>query len=250
MKPLFIAMIFFLVCVILCCTCHPELLYYDQGCHPRDLSLVFSSDSPVFFPMGVYSASFDADNSAKARADHLRVSFKNTRETAAAITGMSLRKAIKYLSNVRAHKECIPFRRFKGGVGRCAQVKPFKGVTQGRWPEKSCAYLLDLLKNAGANAEKKGLKKDKMMVKHVQVNQAPKQRRRTYRAHGRINAYMAHPCHVEIILTKKSSVSVPKATEEEKKIANAQKWLKLNKRQVARRATIKAHRQTMKVASA
>jgi large subunit ribosomal protein L17e len=39
-------------------------------------------------------------------------------------------------------------------------------------------------------------------VKHIQVNQAPKQRRRTYRAHGRINAYMASPCHIEIIVVE------------------------------------------------
>ena len=32
------------------------------------------------------------------------------------------------------------------------------------------------------------------------MNQAPKQRRRTYRAHGRINPYMASPCHIELIV--------------------------------------------------
>jgi large subunit ribosomal protein L17e len=49
-------------------------------------------------------------------------------------------------------------------------------------------------------------------VKHIQVNQAPKQRRRTYRAHGRINAYMASPCHIEIILVEKDE-QVAKTTE-------------------------------------
>ena len=51
--------------------------------------------------------------------------------------------------------------------------------------------------------EAKGLKRENLVVKHIQVNQAPKQRRRTYRAHGRINAYMASPCHIEIILVAK-----------------------------------------------
>lgn len=41
-----------------------------------------------------------------------------------------------------------------------------------------------------------------LIIKHIQVNHAPKQRRRTYRAHGRINAYMASPCHVEIIVVE------------------------------------------------
>jgi len=35
---------------------------------------------------------------------------------------MHLRRAVAYLKNVIGHKECVPFRRFTGGVGRCAQV--------------------------------------------------------------------------------------------------------------------------------
>ena len=63
------------------------------------------------------------------------------------------------------------------------------GVSKARWPLKSAQYLLDLLKNAEANADAKGLDTGALVVKHIQVNQAPKQRRRTYRAHGRINPY-------------------------------------------------------------
>ena len=33
----------------------------------------------------------------------------------------------------------------------------------------------------------KGLDVDSLVVEHIQVNAAPKMRRRTYRAHGRIN---------------------------------------------------------------
>lgn len=35
---------------------------------------------------------------------------------------MALRRAVQYLKNVKDKKECVPFRRFNGGVGRCAQV--------------------------------------------------------------------------------------------------------------------------------
>lgn len=35
---------------------------------------------------------------------------------------MHLRRAVAFLKNVIGHKECVPFRRFTGGVGRCAQV--------------------------------------------------------------------------------------------------------------------------------
>ena len=57
--------------------------------------------------------------------------------------------------------------------------------------------------SAGSNAEVKGLDVDNLYISHIQVNQAQKQRRRTYRAHGRINPYMSNPCHIELILSEK-----------------------------------------------
>lgn len=81
---------------------------------------------------------------AMARADDQRVHFKNTHETARAIKGMMLKRAIQFLENVKAKKEIVPFRRFNGGVGRKAQAKQW-GTTQGRWPKKSAEYILALL---------------------------------------------------------------------------------------------------------
>jgi large subunit ribosomal protein L17e len=49
----------------------------------------------------------------------------------------------------------------------------------------------------------KGLDVDSLYISHIQVNKAMQQRRRTYRAHGRINPYMSSPCHVELILSEK-----------------------------------------------
>ena len=49
----------------------------------------------------------------------------------------------------------------------------------------------------------KGLDVDALSVYHIQVNRAIQQRRRTYRAHGRINPYMSSPCHVELVLSEK-----------------------------------------------
>jgi ribosomal protein L22 len=68
----------------------------------------------------------------------------------------------------------------------CSQAKQWK-TTQGRWPKKSAEFLLQLLKNAESNADNKGLDVDRLVIEHVQVNRAPCLRRRTYRAHGRIN---------------------------------------------------------------
>ncbi|KAG9283946.1 hypothetical protein G9A89_005453 [Geosiphon pyriformis] len=167
--------------------------------------------------------------SAKTRGAYLRVHFKNTRETAQAISGRKLLNAIKYLEDVKGHKQAVPFRRFNGGVGRCAQAKAF-GATQGRWPTKSADFLLDLLKNVQSNAELKQLEVEKLVITHIQVNQAPKQRRRTYRAHGRINPYMSSPCHIEIIVSEEA-VKV-KREDDDKKVQ------RLNRRQIARKRVL------------
>ena len=72
-----------------------------------------------------------ASKASKARGSHLRVHFKNTRETTQAIKGMSLVKAKKYLEDVMDHKRAIVFRRFCGGIGRTAKAKN-EGSTNGQ----------------------------------------------------------------------------------------------------------------------
>jgi len=176
------------------------------------------------------AASANPAKTAKSRGSYLRVHFKNTREVAAAIAGMNLKKAYAYLANVKEHKQAIPFRRFKGGVGRTAQAKPF-GVTQARWPVKSVQFVEDLLKNAESNAEVKSLSVDDLYISHISVNQAPRQRRRTYRAHGRINPYMSSPSHIEVILAEKDAV----VAKEKGAVVR-----KLNVRQLARKARLTA----------
>ena len=154
--------------------------------------------------MGKYS--FDPDQaveSSKARGSALRAHFKHCREVCHNIKGMKLPKAKAYLEDVLQFKQAVAFTKFTGGCGRHAQGKLQKAAgDKVRWPQKATKIVLDLLKNAEANAEMKGLDVDDLVVKHSQANRAQKQRRRTYRAHGRINPYMASPAHIEIVLTK------------------------------------------------
>jgi len=144
---------------------------------------------------------------------------------------MSLKKAKKYLNDVLVHQRGIPFRRFNGGVGRSPQGNEFKW-TQVRWPRKSVKLILGLLQNAEANAEIKNLDIDSLHVSHVQVNRAPKMRRRTYRAHGRINPYMSSPCHVELILTEKEAPI--KKSKEKTEAAPTKKSKKFSKKKQQR----------------
>ena len=139
---------------------------------------------------------------------------------------MELSKAKAYLEAVLRKERVIPFRRFCGGIGRTTQAKNESSTNngQGRWPAKSVELLIGLLRNAESNAEVKGLDVDSLYISHIQVNQAVKQRRRTYRAHGRIGPYMSSPCHVELTLTEKEA---PVAKE-------ASRARKLTKLQLAR----------------
>merc|ERR1719222_1300404 len=135
---------------------------------------------------------------------------------------MNLRSAQKYLEAVCEKKRCIPFRKYRGCIGRTPQAMAFK-TTQGRWPVKSCKVVLDLLRNAESNAEFKNLDTDNLVIKHIQVNAAQQGRRRTYRAHGRIGPYMSCPSHIEMILEEKEeSTEKPEEEVKEKKFTRKQ----------------------------
>lgn len=180
------------------CFFHPFRPFFSF--FQRVLSLLYSS----FLSFLGYSIflSFLSYLVAKSRGTNLRVHYKNAVEVACAIRGMDLTRAKAYLNNVLQQKEAIPYTHFTGGRGRHAQAKSMKtpGSLAG-WPKNSVKAILNLLENAEANATTKSLDTSNLIVNHSQVNMAPKGRRRTYRAHGRINPYMRVPAHIEIILT-------------------------------------------------
>ena len=159
----------------------------------------------------------NALKAAKSRGSHLRVHFKHCREVCNAISGLKAERAINFLEDVLEKKQAVPYTKFTGGIGRKAQAKVTNASgDKVRWPVKAAKIVLELVKNAVANAEAKDLDVSNLYVSHAQANRAIKQRRRTYRAHGRIGPYMANPAHIELILTEKQE-SVKKG-EDSKKI--------------------------------
>ena len=168
----------------------------------------------------------DSSKSCSSKGKDLRTHFKNTFHVGRAIKGMLLLKAEAYLKEVLENKKCIPFSRYDGSMGRTGQALQF-GLTKGRWPEKSIKIVLGLLQNAKSNAEAKKLSVEKLAIKRVLVNHAVKGRRRTYRAHGSINAYLSSNCHVEIICEEvKERVKKEKKEEEKKKFINPRKLVR------------------------
>jgi len=171
------------------------------------------------------------EKTSKSRGNHLRVHFKHCREIAHFTKGMEVNKAIKVLEDVLQFKAIVPFVKFTGGIGRKAMAKQCKAPgSKGRWPVKATAVYLNLLKNAVANAETKGLEAESLIIDHAQCNRAPAGRRRTYRAHGRIGKYASQPAHVEVILKEKSE-GVEKMEDDEPK--------KITKKEAARRRFVK-----------
>ena len=179
----------------------------------------------------------DSSKSCSTKGKDLRTHYKNTYEVGKAIKGMLIKKAEAYLKEVLEHKRCIPYTKYDGSMGRTGQAIQF-GLTKGRWPEKSIKIVLGLLKNAMSNAEAKKLDIEKLVVKKVLVNQAVKGRRRTYRAHGRINAYLSSNCHVDIVCEElKEKVKKEKKVEEQKN----EKTKFINAKKHIRRALAKAY---------
>ncbi|OWK09080.1 hypothetical protein Celaphus_00015123 [Cervus elaphus hippelaphus] len=85
---------------------------------------------------------------------------------------MHIQKTTKYLKDVTLKKQCVPFRHYNGGVGRCAQAKQW-GWMQGRWHKKSAEFLQHVLKNAESNVELKGLDVDSLVIEHIEVKKSP-----------------------------------------------------------------------------
>eukprot|EP00565_Helicotheca_tamesis_P005046 CAMPEP_0185724326 /NCGR_PEP_ID=MMETSP1171-20130828/836_1 /TAXON_ID=374046 /ORGANISM="Helicotheca tamensis, Strain CCMP826" /LENGTH=194 /DNA_ID=CAMNT_0028392149 /DNA_START=43 /DNA_END=627 /DNA_ORIENTATION=+ len=185
-----------------------------------------------------YSVEPDAATpTSKSRGSHLRVHFKHCREITHHINGMPVAKAQKFLDDVLAFKSVVPFVKFTGGVGRKAQAKQFKVPgSKGRWPVKATAVVKDLLTNAVANAETKGLDVEALYISHAQCNRAPAGRRRTYRAHGRIGKYASQPAHIEFILAEKKD-SVEGADDDEE--GEGAQGMKITKKMAAKRRFVK-----------
>jgi large subunit ribosomal protein L17e len=141
--------------------------------------------------------------SAKSRVSDLRAHYKNCYETARFCKGMKIKKAIQHMDRVMAHTAIIPYKKYSGGIGRASMAGKVYGVPFGRWPEKACKAVKELLINLQANAETKRLDVEKCVINHVVVQRAVQGRRRTYRAHGRISPYLASNCHIEFHCTEK-----------------------------------------------
>ncbi len=124
----------------------------------------------------------DETKAAKAMGYEMPISFKHAVEICAAIRGKKVEDAIKYLEDVVAMKRAVPFKKYKRKVGHKSGLEKWYA---GRYPQKAAKYILKVLKNLEANAEYKGLEKDRLIIVHAQAKKGRVLKRYMPRAFGR-----------------------------------------------------------------
>lgn len=145
-----------------------------------------------------YSLEMDAQTSSKAMGSELHISPKKSRELGKALKGMRTEYAKKYLENVRAKKQAVPFKRHCEGAGH----KKGKGMAGGKYPVDAAKAFIKILENAISNAEYKGLDCDKMYIAHVSTKQGRVIPGMIARARGRGSPHNTDTVNIEIILNE------------------------------------------------
>ncbi len=139
----------------------------------------------------------DPEKTAKASGRELRVSPKSTREVCNSIKGMKLDQARNFLRQVILNKKPVPFRRHKKKVGH---RRGLQKAYAGRYPTKAAQKVLEVLENAEANAEYKGLDIERLRIIHASAYPGMKIKRYIPRAFGRATPRFETLCHVELVL--------------------------------------------------
>ncbi|WP_434731833.1 50S ribosomal protein L22 [Thermogladius sp. KZ2Tp1] len=146
----------------------------------------------------------DESKIAKAVRYDIPVSIKYMREVVSVIRGMKLEDAKKLLENVVKLKEPIPFRRYHGKVSHRRGLADKYGWPAGRYPVKAAKFLLELLENVEANAENKGLDKDKLVIIHIAAHKGVTLKRYMPRAFGRATPKFRRTTNVEVVVREAS----------------------------------------------
>ena len=124
----------------------------------------------------------DESQAAKAMGYEMPISFKHAVEICRELRGRKIGDAIRYLEEVIAMKRAVPFKRYYKKVAHKSGLEKWYA---GRYPQKAARHILKVLKNLEANAEYKGLEKDRLVIVHAQAKKGRTLKRYIPRAFGR-----------------------------------------------------------------
>ncbi|MCI4358017.1 MAG: 50S ribosomal protein L22 [Thermoplasmata archaeon] len=135
---------------------------------------------------------------ARARAIELPVSPKKTYEVLNAIRGRGLEEARTILTEAAEGLHAIPFRRYN------QETAHHRGSGPGRFPKKVAHAVLEVLKNAEANAEYEGMDTDDLVIVAAASARGRIQKANMPRAQGRATAWNEQTTNIEIILGERT----------------------------------------------
>lgn len=137
---------------------------------------------------------------ARAIGRELKVSPKKCLEICREIRGKNLNEAKEYLQRVTELKEAVPFKRHNKKI---AHRRGLQKWDAGRYPKKAAARMLEILENAQANAEYKGMDVERLFVGHISAKRGRVFRGIRPRAMGRATAHNTLTTNLDVILEER-----------------------------------------------
>jgi len=144
-----------------------------------------------------YAYNDDGSKTARAMGKILKISPKHSVEICRAIRGMNVEKAKNYLDEVIEMNRAVPFKRHNKKVGH---RKGLNGWPSGRYPVKAAKHILQVLKNAEANAEYKGMDTENLKIVHISSHRGFVIKGAIPRAFGRVTPFNTPTTHIQIVL--------------------------------------------------
>ena len=158
-----------------------------------------------------YSTVADPATTAQAYGRDLPCSPKSGRNVARAIKGMPVARAKQFLEDVMDLKTAVPFK------VRVRKIHHRKGgMGPGRYPVQTVKCMLKVLESAEANAEYKGLDKERLVITHSTAYQGTVIQAFTPRAQGRATPHYNRLTNFEVVLSQSAEEAAAEAKESKK----------------------------------
>ena len=116
-------------------------------------------------PLGYSYKTKDETRIARAQLHEINASYKDLSQVCRNINGMEIPEAVSLLESAKLGEVPIRYEKFNKKCGHRKEL----GGKRGRYPKKSARILLEVLRNAIANAHHKGLG-EKLFVRHASAN--------------------------------------------------------------------------------
>jgi len=137
----------------------------------------------------------DPAKGVKASGRELRISPKASREICATIRNMDLQAAKDFLGQVIDLKRAVPYKRHKKLI---PHRRGLEGWYAGKYPVKAARAILKVLNGLEANAEDKGLDKERLRIIHAAAQRGMRLKKAIPRAFGRSSPFDIQLTHVEL----------------------------------------------------